>query len=211
MTLQTYAPPTRLPLCRFVALAFVLVATSSCAQTTSTIGWWPFKASPPALAPGSQSKRIEPIKSAALAVVVDKSQRTLEVYRFGKLVRAYRITIGARPNGPKRYEGDMRTPEGFYHIVDKRPHRRWRYFLGIDYPNEEDVRRYAQDLARDLIPTIDGSPQGIGRALGIHGNDRAREQEAGRNWTHGCVAMANDDIAQLFKIIDIGTPVLMLP
>ncbi len=195
----------------FTALAFSLFVLPGCTQAIPAHGWWPFSPNAPTVVANPIHNRLEAIAAADLALVVDKSLLTLEVYRYGKLVNSYPITIGSRPKGPKRYEGDMRTPEGLYHIIDKRPHRRWRYFLGIDYPNDEDRQRYQQDLALNLIPTIGGTVQGIGRAIGIHGNDRSHDQAKRHNWTHGCVAMANEDITELFKSVDIGTPVLLLP
>jgi len=145
-----------------------------------------------------------------LQVVVFKGRRMLAVYRHGILEREYPIVLGIKPDGRKRFAFDARTPEGKYRITDKRPHERWQYFLAIDYPNDSDKAVYAQELARGIIPDVGGKPLDIGSGLGIHGNDRPQEQAAGIDWTKGCVAMSRDDIAALYAIVEVGTPVWLV-
>src|SRR5438552_2469016 len=76
------------------------------------------------------------------AVVVRKTCRSLDVYRYGTRVRSFPAVFGLNGSGSKLYEGDRRTPSGLYMIVDKRPHPRWRQFLLLDYPNAQDLHRY---------------------------------------------------------------------
>ena len=52
-----------------------------------------------------------------VTVVVTKHTRRLELYRRGTLVQGFPIVLGARPMGAKRFEGDMRTPEGVYRVA----------------------------------------------------------------------------------------------
>jgi len=145
------------------------------------------------------------------AIIVAKSERTLYLYLDGVLAHRYRVVLGRQPEGPKRYEGDMRTPEGVYHITGKYEHRRWSYFLALDYPNGDDLRRYQRRLTARVVPVIEGTPVGVGNEIGIHGNDRPREQRDGIDWTMGCIAMENDDVRELYAIVTAGTPVLLLP
>ncbi|HYC53831.1 MAG TPA: L,D-transpeptidase [Candidatus Binatia bacterium] len=145
-----------------------------------------------------------------LQIVVFKKERKLKVYRFGQLDREYSVVLGLKPDGRKRFAFDARTPEGKYHITGKRPHGRWQYFLAIDYPNDADKALYATELQSGLIPALRGRPFGIGSDLGIHGNDRPQEQASGQNWTKGCVAMGEQDIADLYSIVEVGTPVWLV-
>jgi murein L,D-transpeptidase YafK len=166
--------------------------------------------------PQSAHRVVEPsplsqLPTDGLALVVYKRARTLAVYEDGRFRKRYAVVLGKRPQGSKRFAGDMRTPEGLYWIKDKHPHARWRYFITIDYPNELDQARYERELSAGLIPNINGIQQGIGGSLGIHGNDRPGEQSAGSNWTKGCVAMMNDDVRELYTMVRVGTPVLFLP
>ena len=46
----------------------------------------------------------------------------------------------------------------------------------------------------------------LGGAIYIHG-----ELPAGRDWTHGCIALDNPSMQELFDIAAIGTPVSIRP
>ena len=54
-------------------------------------------------------------------VVVRKHCRTLDIYRFGVRVRSFPAVFGLGVRRAKVYQGDHRTPTGFYAIIDKRP------------------------------------------------------------------------------------------
>ena len=49
-------------------------------------------------------------------VVVDKSDRKLYLYKAGRVLREFDVSLGQMPNGPKQREGDFRTPEGKYFL-----------------------------------------------------------------------------------------------
>jgi len=120
------------------------------------------------------------------------------------------VVLGLSPEGRKRFEGDARTPEGRYHVTSIRKHRRWHYFIAINYPNSDDVRAYRSEIRAGTVPTLGGRPLGIGAGLGIHGNDRPGDQTAGRDWTKGCVAMDNGDLELVGAAVGVGTPVVLL-
>ncbi|MBI5503644.1 MAG: L,D-transpeptidase [Deltaproteobacteria bacterium] len=141
-------------------------------------------------------------------IVVYKSKRSLALYRFGNFYREYPVVLGANPLGRKRFMYDARTPEGRYHVIDKRVHDRWQYFLAIDYPNDKDQQIYRDEARRNLIPREDdGSLFPIGGSVGIHGNDKPDEQARGVDWTQGCVALQSPDIAEIYSLVPVGTPV----
>ena len=151
------------------------------------------------------------IDGYSLALVIHKSQQTISVYERGIIVEQFAAVIGQRSTGDKLYEGDLRTPEGLYRIDRKRQHARWSYFLDLDYPNGADRRRYQHNLDEGRIPKIRGLSLPIGGGIGIHGSDRPGQQRKRRNWTKGCIALANDDIAKIHALVKVGTPVLVLP
>lgn len=164
------------------------------------------------VAPESTTKRSSVrVPSHGLALVIHKGSRRLELYRDGSVEKAFTVVFGPKPEGRKRFQDDMRTPEGLYRVVRKKPHHRWRYFIAIDYPNPQDESAYERDREEGLIPMIDGSPMPIGSGLGIHGNDRPEAQKQGLGWTRGCVAMNNADVTELYSMVPVGTPVLFLP
>ncbi len=153
---------------------------------------------------------LAPLSFEPLSLVVYKRQRALVVYEYGARKREYPIVLGAKPDGDKRFEGDLRTPEGLYHINGIRKHPRWRYFLSIDYPNARDIRTYRENVHKGFIPRLSGRTAGIGGAIGIHGTDKPGKQRAAEDWTRGCIAMYNSDIDELRSRVHVGTPVLIL-
>jgi murein L,D-transpeptidase YafK len=77
------------------------------------------------------------LKKAGL--LLNKSQRRLELWVGRRMVKAYRIQLGENPVGRKTRQGDSRTPEGEYFICDHKPSA---YYLAlwISYPNLNDAR-----------------------------------------------------------------------
>lgn len=165
----------------------------------------------PSVTPHPDAAPESRVSAFPLALVVHKSRQTLSVYRNGTMTQQYAAVFGQKNHGSKLYEGDLRTPEGLYRIVDKRRHARWHYFLQLDYPNDHDRERYNANLRDGRIPAIRGKTLDIGGDIGIHGSDHPTKQRNQTNWTHGCIALTNDDIDAVSKLVKIGTPVLVLP
>ena len=61
--------------------------------------------------------------------------------------------------------------------------------------------RFALGKVRGIIPTR----VGIGNLIEIHG-----EGGEGRDWTDGCVALANPDMDRVFALTEVGTPVTIV-
>jgi hypothetical protein len=72
-------------------------------------------------------------------LLLNKSQRLLELWVGRRMVKAYRVQLGENPVGRKTRHGDSRTPEGEYFICDHRPSTYYRA-LWISYPNLDDAR-----------------------------------------------------------------------
>lgn len=150
-------------------------------------------------------------------VVVSKAARRLAVYTDRKNVACYAVGLGFAPTGHKQIEGDGRTPEGWYRTSDKP----WSVFdnaIAIHYPNREDAdaaardgriskamrERIATDLRSGRVP-----PQStkMGGAVLIHGGGSSSD------WTLGCVALDDDDLLDLRRVLARGmkTDLLILP
>lgn len=138
-------------------------------------------------------------------VVIRKSCRTLDVYRYGERQRSFPAVFGLNTKGSKLYEGDRRTPTGLYAIVDKRPHARWRHFMLLDYPNLQDLHRYWAAMEAGDIPTRGDEYAGVGGAIGIHGTDEPRLNEKNVDWTFGCISLRNPDVDDLASLVPVGT------
>lgn len=143
------------------------------------------------------------------AVVVRKSCRTLDVYRYGERIRSFPAVFGLNGQGQKLYEGDLRTPIGLYSIVDKRAHARWRHFLLLDYPNLQDLHRYWLAMEAGDLPRAGDRYAGVGGAVGIHGTDKPSLNERNVDWTFGCISLRNADIDDLTSLVPVGTLVLI--
>jgi murein L,D-transpeptidase YafK len=136
-------------------------------------------------------------------IVVLKSKRTLLIYSQNQLVKTYKIALGRQPVGKKQIDGDKKTPEGNYTIWKKGPHAKYHKYLFISYPNKSDVINAHKK---------NKEPGGL---IYIHGLNK-RYAKVGKlhtlsNWTLGCIAVTNDEIDELFKLIKVGTKIEIKP
>lgn len=129
-------------------------------------------------------------------LLVDKTRRMLVAYAGGQPVKIYRGLQFGQPAGHKQFQGDRRTPEGLYTIDMRNPASRFFLSLRISYPNAAD-RAFAAQYGR--------SPGGD---IFLHGqpNGYVGERVPG-DWTDGCIALSNDEIAELWAIVPDGTPI----
>jgi murein L,D-transpeptidase YafK len=147
-------------------------------------------------------------ESAPIFVVVRQSCRTLDVYERGRRIRTYAAVFGLGGT-PKLYEGDRRTPVGFYRVSGKRRHPRWQYFLLLDYPDAGDRHEYAMALERGEIPPNGKGFVGHGGDVGIHGTDKPDLNRRGVDWTFGCISVDPQAAYDLARLLPVGTPVLI--
>lgn len=136
-------------------------------------------------------------------IVVDKLERRLSLFRGSREVTRYRVELGTNGLSPKLREGDAATPEGVYHIVEKKEGAATRFHkaLLIDYPNALDRQRFE---ARKAIGTLPDDAR-IGSLIEIHG-----EGGVGRDWTDGCIALTNQEMNELYREVAEGTPVVIV-
>jgi murein L,D-transpeptidase YafK len=136
-------------------------------------------------------------------LIVIKSERIMEAYASGQLIKTYNISLGQNPFGDKKAQGDKRTPEGEYNINDKNPNSGFHKNLGVSYPNQTDIseaRITGQDPGGEI--KIHGLRNGVGFIGKFHRLF---------NWTAGCIAVTNEEIDELYKTVDIGTPIIIRP
>lgn len=140
-----------------------------------------------------------PWSERADRILVLKSERKLLLLRGEGVLESFPVALGARPVGPKRFEGDLRTPEGLYYIDAMNPHSRFYRALRISYPNEQDMR---QARAAGLPPggnvEIHGMPNSYGRFDPV---------AFFRDWTNGCIAVGNRAVERIWARVAVGTPV----
>lgn len=141
----------------------------------------------------------------AVRIVIDKSNYELQVYDAKGWYATYPVVFGNNTLADKCMEGDRCTPEGTFHIANKRPHEKWSRYMGLDYPNKESLARFAELKRRGIIPKT-ASPGG---GVGIHGTWPHDDYMIDRysNWTNGCISLKNGDMQELYSYVPIGTPV----
>jgi murein L,D-transpeptidase YafK len=127
----------------------------------------------------------------------------MELMHAGQVLKTYKIALGSEPIGPKTRQGDHRTPEGDYVIDRRNVQSQFHRSLHISYPNAADrdhARKLGVSPGGDIF--IHGLPNGYGFIGGAH---RARD------WTDGCVAVTDQEIEEIWKLVDNGTPVEIRP
>ena len=130
-------------------------------------------------------------------IVVQKAPRRMHLLSGPSVLRSFDIELGGNPVGPKRMEGDGRTPEGPYWIDRRNPNSSYHLSIGISYPNEEDIA-YARAL---------GVPPGGN--IFIHGTPREKRRYP--NWTAGCIAVTDREMEDIYAMVQDGTPIFIYP
>ena len=144
-----------------------------------------------------------PDGTVADRVVIEKAVRTLKLYSDGRLLTTYRVALGPNATGPKEREGDGRTPEGRYVIDSHRKDSGFHRALHISYPNDDDRRRARRlGVSPGGAIMIHGLPNGMG-AIG--------KAHVARDWTQGCIAVTNEEIEELWRVVPNGTRVDIKP
>jgi murein L,D-transpeptidase YafK len=153
---------------------------------------------------GCATKPPETVAAADL-VVVKKSERKLQLIRGGDVVREYRVALGDNPVGHKFRQGDERTPEGDYVLDWRNPNSQFYRSIHVSYPNERD-RLFARALGQDPggMIMIHGKPNYISSPRVLAEYDR-------RDWTNGCIAVANHEMDEIWTAVKDGTPIRIEP
>ena len=129
-------------------------------------------------------------------VVVLKSKRQMFLLHNKQVLKGYNIELGFEPNGDKKIEGDGKTPEGLYTIDRRNPDSLFHLSLGIDYPSERDIaeaKRLGKKPGGDIF---------------IHGRGLLPR---GPDWTWGCIAVSNDEMEDIYAMVQDGTPIAIYP
>lgn len=155
------------------------------------------------LIPMAASRAQVPGNKRADRIVIVKSARTMTLESNGRILRTYKVALGSQPVGAKERQGDHKTPEGEYIVDAKNEHSRFYMALHLSYPNAADRAR-ARSLGAS--PGGDVEIHGLGKQYGWIG---ARHRLV--DWTDGCIAVTNEEIEQIFRMVSVGTRVEIKP
>ena len=142
-------------------------------------------------------------KQEADKILIIKSARTMTLLSGGKTLKTYKVALGGVPVGPKRVEGDHKTPEGNYVIDAKNAHSRFHLALHVSYPSAADT-----ETARKLGLRPGGAIMIHGLAASFAYLGALHRQT---DWTDGCIAVTNAEIEEIWKLVPVGTRVEIRP
>lgn len=152
------------------------------------------------------SERAVAKTTAVDEIHIAKSAHKLELKSNGAVVKSYKVALGSGGTGAKQFEGDAKTPVGTYHVVGRIPGL-FHEFLTVSYPNDEDRKRFAELKKEGKVP----AGKGVGFGIGIHGtgvkewNGKHKEHD----WTLGCIALDDEEIDEVAKLVKDGTKIVI--
>jgi len=138
--------------------------------------------------PQQQQEYQQAQQKPPIYLVLDRNQRQLQVWQQdGLKLHSYPVAVGA---------SQWPTPTGQFTILSKIPNPTWEHIrTGERFP-----------------PGTPGNPLGpfylgfhrLGRdEFGFHGTNQP--DSIGKAITHGCVRLRNQDITELFPLVQVGT------
>jgi lipoprotein-anchoring transpeptidase ErfK/SrfK len=132
-------------------------------------------------------------------IIISKEEMTLNVYNYkGKNIARYPVACG-KNLGNKEKVGDMKTPEGVFHVSDIHNASHWSHDFGDG--KGEIAGAYGPYFIRLLTPGHSG--------IGIHGTHN--NNSIGTRATEGCIRIKNEDLRKLVKQVRIGDVVVISP
>jgi murein L,D-transpeptidase YafK len=152
---------------------------------------------------GSSSKRMSIENFKVDRVILKKSERKLILMKRETVLKSYKVALGRNPIGPKKQEGDKKTPEGSYIIDRHDPKSSFHLSLHISYPSAADCE---QALRSGVRPGGDILIHGIKNGMGWIGSLHRLI-----DWTQGCIAVTNQEIEEIYNLVPDGTPIDLRP
>lgn len=155
-------------------------------------------------------------------LLVDRKNFRIELYSGKTLIKTYKAVFGKNNSLVKTSKDDKVTPLGEYKICQLDTAVKYHKFLRLNYPNVQDA---AEGLTRGYITKDEydaiilthklnecaPKETHLGSEIGIHGIGTYdvifRNLPFSFNWTNGSIAVSNQNVDELYKIIKIGTPV----
>jgi tetratricopeptide (TPR) repeat protein len=125
-------------------------------------------------------------------VLIEKKERQLTLLSKDEVIKTYKIALGGNPVGPKERQGDNKTPEGTY-IIDSR-NRNSDYHLSLR------AKELGVSPGGDIM--IHGIKNGLAWVGALH---------AGIDWTNGCIAVTDEEMEEIYKLVPNGTIVEIRP
>jgi murein L,D-transpeptidase YafK len=128
--------------------------------------------------------------------------------------------LGRNPEGAKKEEGDNKTPEGAYVLDLKNGDSKFHKAFHISYPNTRDTIKakfHGKKPGGDIM--LHGYPENFNEMrdwLKIVQLDSSSEEviRAGLgnyDWTNGCIAVTDDEIDEIYSMVDVPMKIVINP
>jgi L,D-transpeptidase YbiS len=149
------------------------------------------------------------MQTAQPKIDISIRRQRLTLKRGRKTLRAYPISSSRFGLGTK--EGSMKTPLGKFRIAEKigKGAPTGTVFKARVALKPNDPFPSTEDLVTSRILWLDGlgkrNANTHARFIYIHGTKH--EDKIGTPDSHGCIRMRNDDVIELFDLVDEDTPV----
>jgi len=143
------------------------------------------------------------IEGGNLNFLIDKSDYKLSVRNDQTVIKEFPVVLGGNPTDDKLMQGDECTPEGDFYIISKYPHKSWKKFIWINYPNDISRIKHREAKNNGVIP----KGASIGGEIGIHGVPENMNSliDLKVNWTLGCISLKNEDINEIYPYFNDQT------
>ncbi|MGY6275989.1 L,D-transpeptidase family protein [Methylomonas sp. MgM2] len=151
-------------------------------------------------------------------LLIDTQTRNLEIKKGEKTLEVLdHVVIGRKGAGTKQHRGDNITPLGNYRIGWINQKSSFRKFFGLTYPNREhaekallrgaiDRKTYDDIVWAEYVGQVPPQNTDLGGQIGIHGlGSGSLSVHEVFDWTHGCIALTNDQIDRLSQYVEKGT------
>jgi len=152
-------------------------------------------------------KRMSGILPKGLYIVIDTAENRLYLKNGGEVVRTAVVSCGSgvileEPGGKKR-SWVFDTPRGEFFVKSKITNPYWVKPDWAFIEEGEAIPKVLED--RIESGTLGDYALGFGQGYFIHGTLYTRL--LGRNVTHGCVRVGDEDLKAVFKAVSIGSKI----
>lgn len=131
---------------------------------------------------------VQPTADVDTRLVVDLSDRQVQLYQSETLVEVFPIAVG---------QAGWETPTGSFQVIHMQSDPIWEHPITgevVDAGPDNPLGAYWIGFWSDQSSQI-----------GFHGTNQA--DLIGQAVSHGCIRMHNEDVGQLYEQVQVGTPV----
>jgi L,D-transpeptidase ErfK/SrfK len=152
-------------------------------------------------------KRMAGLQPKGLHIVIDTAENRLYLKKGDEVIRTAVVSCGSgvileEPGGKKR-SWVFDTPRGEFSVKSKITNPYWVKPDWAFIEEGETIPKVLED--RIEAGTLGDYALGFGQGYFIHGTLYTRL--LGRNVTHGCVRVGDEDLKAVFKAVSIGTKI----